>query len=142
MQLDGVLKCESIVAAFMGKEQVCERIYNEFGQIKHIHHILKPFYQATVVLQRTDFTMSDFYSTWLQLQNMLRKFLKKYKDDKLVTSPFQCMEKRTQQLIQTPTMMCALALDPRFCGDLDGEHRRLARFIVESMAKNSNNCRA
>lgn len=95
----------------------------EYEKIVHIQKVLKPFYQATIVLQRTDFTMSDFYATWIQLESSLQKLVKKYPDGSLATSLLEAMAKRKPQLIENPTMTCALALDPRFCGDLNGERK-------------------
>lgn len=105
---------------------MCENVHNDYDKIVHIHRVLKPLHQATILLQRTDFTMSDFYATWSQLEHLLEKLVKKYQDGKLATSLLKCMAKRKEQLIENPAMLCALALDPRFCGDLTGERRSRA----------------
>lgn len=109
------------MSSFKDTDKVCEYLLCEYGKIEHIHRILKPLYQATIVLQRNDFTMSDFFATWSQLEHLMQKLAKKYHDNNLATSLLECMAKRKQTLIDNPTMTCALALDPRFCAELTGE---------------------
>lgn len=112
--------------AFKDTDKLCEIIQIKFDVIEHMHRVLKPLYQATVVLQRTDFTMSDFYATWIQLEDSLQKIEKKHKNDPLALSLLRCLSKRKQKLIDNTTMLCALALDPRFYGDLSSHQKSQA----------------
>lgn len=112
--------------AFKDTEELCEIIHKKFDVIEHMHRVLKPLYQATVVLQRTDFTMSDFYATWTQLETSLEKIERKYNNDPLASSLLHCLSKRKQKLIDNTTMLCALALDPRFCKELSSNQKSQA----------------
>lgn len=126
IQLHSILKCEHIVLAFKDTETLCEVIHNKFGLIEHMHAVLKPLYQATVVLQSTTFTLSDFYATWVHLENKLQKILQKNNNDSLVSSLLHCLKKRKPQLINNKSMLCAISLDPRFCGELDSHQQAQA----------------
>lgn len=124
--MNHILKCYHIVTAFMQAEKVCKFVFLKWDAIKNLQQALKPLYQATVLMQTADFTMSDFYASWMQMENCLEKIIKKASDKRPAESLLDSVKKRKSQLFENKAMVCALALDPRFCGAIEGDSRRLA----------------
>lgn len=125
-QLDGVLKCHDIVIALMSNEALCLHIHRKWEEISQFQQILKPLYQATIVMQKSDFAMSDFYASYKQVHHKMGKLIRRYPEAKLAASLKTCLEKREPQLTEKSAMLCALALDPRFCNALDEEKKKKA----------------
>lgn len=127
--MNGILKCVHILNSFKDESRVCLSLLNNLETINRIHKVLKPLYQATIVLQMEDFTLSDFYSTWLQVEKKLQKISIKEKDQ-LAIRLLHTLGERKIQLIEKPAMICALALDPRFCTDLEDEKKKVATDLL------------
>lgn len=137
--------------AFKDEKNICFLLYNKWHVVKHLHRILKPLYQATIVMQKSDFTMSDFYASWVQVEEKLNKYVQKSRDAELATLLLHYMSKRKHKLFDNPAMSCALALDPRFCNELDENQKKRSldalvglwmRMKVFEMNKNVNNSEA
>lgn len=77
-------------------------------------------------MQRSDFTMGDFYASWIQVELVLNKFVNKGVCIELASILLHNMEKRKHRLLDNPAMVLALLLDPRFCSELEGERKVLA----------------
>lgn len=82
--------------------------------------ILKAPYQTTIVLQKENFTLSDFNVAWCDMVAKIKKRAKNKKTG-LATSLLKAIEKRQPKLFENPAMICALMLDPRLCNDLEHE---------------------
>lgn len=95
-------------------DALCNFINQKWQAIIRIQQALKPAYQATIVMQKADFCMSDLYASLNQVERNIKKILKRYPDDSLASSLQICLTARKPQLFDKPAMSCALALDPRF----------------------------
>lgn len=126
LQLADVLKCRHIITSFKEESTICNLLFNKWHAIEQLHRVLKPLYQATIVMQRSDFTMTDFYASWTQVEKVLNKYVRKGNCVELATLLLQNMEKRKHRLLDNPAMMCSILLDPRFCCEMEGERKVLA----------------
>lgn len=112
--------------AFKAESEVCNSLHREWKLVEQLQRVLKPLYQATIVMQLSDFTMSDFYASWNQAEEKLHKIVQKDCGGVLATLLLTNMEKRKNALLENPAMSCALLLDPRFCRDIQEEKKQLA----------------
>lgn len=78
------------------------------------------------MMQRSDFTMSDFYASWTQAEAILLKLVKKGCGVELAVLILDNMKKRKNSLLDNPAMLCAILLDPRFCCELEDNRKKLA----------------
>lgn len=77
-------------------------------------------------MQRSDFTMSDFYASWVQAETILSKLVNKGCGVELASLILDHMHRRKSSLLDNPAMLCAIILDPRFCCELKGDQKKLA----------------
>lgn len=111
--------------------------------MEEILHVLKIMYQATVVMQKEDFRLSDFYATWNFVDIKLNKLARKGNSTGLVSKMIIKLAQRKPQLLDSPTMSAALALDPRFCKELNNEQIGIAVKTLENLraqSMNQNKC--
>lgn len=118
--------CFPIIKHFEEKEKSCHLLLKKWHIIEEMVRVLKPFYQATVVLQKEDFTLSDLYTTWIYVQAKMEKYIRKKCYTSLSKLLLDAMNKRKIQLIENPAMTCALILDPRFCSELNIQQKASA----------------
>lgn len=83
---------------------------SEWNDIKIVVQILKLPYQATIEMQKIKYTLSDFYATWLNLTMNLDK----KKEFQLAADIKTGMKKREKGLIDTPSVLSSVFLDPRY----------------------------
>lgn len=125
---------------------MCELLLKKWNILEEIHKVLKPLYQATIVMQKRDFTLSDFYASWSQVEQKLKKYSKKQLSTNLVNKVIESMNARKHKLMDNPAMLCALLLDPRFCHELDDDQKEIAMNTLEAVwernrsLKRVNNC--
>lgn len=112
--------------AFKEEFAICELLHIQWKLVEQLHRVLKPLYQATIVMQRADFTMSDFYASWNQAEEILTKMVQKGYGGELASLLLTNMEKRKHVLLENPAMLCAILLDPRFCCELKDEKKEKA----------------
>lgn len=110
----------------MDEEKVCQMVLYKWNELKEIVSCLKVLYQATIAMQKEDFKLSDFYATWLYIMEKLREKLKRGNITNLANHLLEMLERRTPQLLENPAVISALALDPRFCNDLDDDQKKTA----------------
>lgn len=130
-----IIKCFNIIIAFKDKVQVCDLLYKKWHIVKETQRTLKPLYQATIVMQKSDFTMSDFYASWEQVEEKLNKYVRKDQGAQFALLLLQSMAKRKHSLLDNPAMLCALALDPRFCSELDDEQKKISKNALLNLWK-------
>lgn len=118
-QLNDILKCSHIVEHFASEENIiCKLLLTKWLVIQEITKVLKVMYQATIVLQKADFTLSDVYATIVLVEMKLEKYSKKLHVTSLAKHLLNSLVDRKKQIIENPAMMCAILLDPRFNCDL------------------------
>lgn len=101
--------------------------------IKEIVHVLKVAYQATIVMQKADFKLSDSFATCEYMEIKLRKYTQKENLTELAKHLLDMLAERKSKLIETATMSAAIALDPRFCSELDERQKELAINTLEHL---------
>lgn len=77
-------------------------------------------------MQKHDFKLSDFYASWIYMNTKLTKSLNKHNTTRLAEHLLKMLAQRKQQLLNNPTLISALALDPRFCNELDENQKETA----------------
>lgn len=84
----------------------------QWNQLEKIIEILKLPYDATLEMQREEFTLSDFYATWMKLTLKLSK----YNTEILASNLKKSMKdyENKYHLLNNPLMSSALFLDPRY----------------------------
>lgn len=92
-------------------------------------------YQATIVLQKEDFRLSDFFATWNFIDNKLKKLARIENPTRLANKMIKKLADRKPQLLDNPTMSAARVLDPRFCKDLNNHQMEMAVKILERLQK-------
>lgn len=120
------MKCVHVLQSFRNEEKICDLIFLKWGVVTEIVNCLKVVYQATIVMQKQDFKLSDFYTSWIYMEIKLKKCLERQNTTKLAQHLLDMLEKRKAQLIETPTMASAIALDPRFCFKLNSTQKQTA----------------
>lgn len=110
----------------MEEEKICKLVMQKWEALKEIVSCLKVLYQATIVIQKEDFKLSDFYATWIYIDVKLKKNLQKQNITNLSKHLIEMLEKRKPQIIMNPAVISALALDPRFCYKLDDIQKEIA----------------
>lgn len=102
--------------------------------MKNVLHVP---YLTTVVLQKNDFTLSDFFGCLQIIDIKLKQIIEspQRKATQLAQKLQQCINSRKPKLLDTPLMMCALFLDPRYkCAiDSDYEKIQLAKMTLEHL---------
>lgn len=84
-------------------------------------------------MQKRDFTLSDFYASWCQVEQKLEKYSKKQWATNLVNKVIESMNRRKHKLMDNPSMLCALLLDPRFCHEIDDDQREIAMNTLKAV---------
>lgn len=92
-------------------------------------------YQATIVLQKEDFRLSDFFATWNFIDNKLKKLARRENSTGLANKMIKKLADRKLQLLDNPTMSAARVLDPRFCKDLNNHQMDMAVKTLERLHK-------
>lgn len=120
------MKCSHILQSFRKEEKLCNLILLKWDVVTEILNCLKIIYQATIAMQKEDFKLSDFYTSYIYMESKLNKCLKKQNITKLAEYLLDMLGKRKTQLIENSTMTSALALDPRFCSELNSTQIQIA----------------
>lgn len=73
------------------------------------------------MLQKKDFTLSDFYGLFKVMNMKLSKIISdpNNKNKKLAADLRKCLNERKKPIIENPLMRCAVFLDPRYKYDID-----------------------
>lgn len=126
-QLLGVLECWYMVQFFAEKDKLCKLLSKKIEIIHEIVDALKVFYEATVLTQKPNFTLNEFYKCCIIAQLKLNGLIDKSPKTQLALHLLKSMKSRENQLIGNELMQCAKLLDPRFCDELDAEQMEQAK---------------
>lgn len=118
--MDGVLKCEHVMAVFT-EERLCLLLLRKLPVIKEIVESLKIMHEATVLAQKADFCLTEFYKCWIVTKLKLQARINQSSKTKLNTILLKSMQKRENRLLDNSLMKCAMLLDPRFCDEIEGD---------------------
>lgn len=89
--------------------------------VKEIVESLQIFYEATMVCQKADFTLTDFYKCWVIIKMKIHSRINLPSKTKLDALLLKSFNKREPKLIDNKLMKCAMILDPRFCDEINAE---------------------
>lgn len=98
-------------------------------------NVLKVMYQATIVMQKEDFRLSDFFATWNFIDSKLKKIARRDNSTGLANKMINKLADRKPHLLDNPTMSAARVLDPRFCKDLNNHQMDIAVKALEGLHK-------
>lgn len=127
--MDGVLNCESVMAAFP-EEQLCKLLLRRLPLVREIVECLKVMHEATVLSQKADFGLTEFYRCWVITKLKIQARINQRCKTNLYAHLLKSIEKRERQLLDNNLMKCAMILDPRFCDELEGEHLMQTKEIL------------
>lgn len=127
--MDGVLDCEHVMAAFP-EEQLCKLLLRKLPLVREIVECLKIMHEATVVSQKADFGLTEFYRCWVITKLKIQARINQRSKTKLYAHLLKSIQKRERQLLNNNLMKCAMILDPRFCDELEGEQAMQTKQIL------------
>lgn len=116
--MKGVLDCDYIITFFSNRDKLCKLLLTKIPIVEELVEILEIFYEATMVSQKADFTLSDFYKCWVVVQLKLKSRTVKPTKTNLGSYLLKSLMKREHQIIDNSLMRCAMLLDPRFCDEI------------------------
>lgn len=129
------MKIKEVIEFFAEAEEIFKTLLQKWDVLEEIEKNLFFPYLATTELQKVDICLTDFYGYYKVINmklnqmkfstqchtNLLEKLLEKF-------------DQRKSKFIDSPIMLCAIFLDPRFKKDLD-QHPEKIQF-VQSALKN------
>lgn len=132
LQLCGVLECQHVIAVFTG-DKVCTLLLRKLPVVKEIAESLKIMHEATVLSQKADFGLSEFYKCWVVTKLKIHARVNQSSKTKLNSNLLKSIQKRERQLLDNDLMKCAMILDPRFCDELEAEQAFQTKRIMVDM---------
>lgn len=114
---------------------MCKLLLQKWKILEEIMNVLKVMYQATIVMQKEDFRLSDFFATWIFIDNKLKKLARRENSTGLANKMINKLADRKTQLLDNSTMSAARVIDPRFCKDLNNHQMDMALKSLESLHK-------
>lgn len=136
-QINDVLKCEHVIRHFAKKERMCELLLKKWPVLKEMERVLKVPYLTTLMLQKAEFTLSDFFGCLkvitMQLDKIIAEPGRKY--TQLAEKLLHALSKRKTKLVDHPLMICALYLDPRYkCEVVNDQNKvKIAKLTLENI---------
>lgn len=110
-------------------------LLRKLGALEEMKDVLHVPYLTTVLLQKQDFTLSDFYGCLQIVELNLKRLIGRSqpKVTNLAERLLQCVNNRKSKLIDTPLMLCAVFLDPRYKCTIEANHEKvqLAKMTIE-----------
>lgn len=95
--------------------------------VDEIVRVLSVPYKATIVMQKESYTLSDFYACWHLMLRQLKKIRISHNKTDLAQNLLDKMVEREPQFFGNSAIVCALALDPRFCNQITELQKTIAR---------------
>lgn len=133
MQLKGFLRLKINWEHIEQVHEDFENIGDEFwDQIEELVDTLEYPYLATKAMEKRNFCYTDLYLWWMRIDLKLDIIIGDSPQFDFASSLKANMEARKKALFNTPIMMTALYLDPRFKNRLDGNETAVA---IETLQK-------
>lgn len=90
-------------------------LWQKWRTLDELIYILKIPYNATISLQRRDFTLSDTFGIWIGVKLHLKKVVDaKISKTKLDITMLNKLDSRNECIFEHPAMKAAIYLDPRY----------------------------
>lgn len=137
-QIRSILKCKHIVEHFASHESSAKLLLKKWYILEEIKQILHLPYLSTVMLQKKDFTLSDFFGCLQIMEMKLNKLINnpsRIQHTKLAENFKFCLDQRKKKLVDNPLMICAIFLDPRFKCEMDAYPQKIifAKLTLEQL---------
>lgn len=100
---------------------LCKLLLRKISIIKEIVESLQILYEATMVCQKADFTLTEFYKCWVIIKIKIHSRINLPSKTQLDILLLKSINKREPKLTDNELMKCAMLLDPRFCDELNAE---------------------
>lgn len=129
------MKCRNVIEFFSRSNKSCELLLRKLSALEEMESVLQIPYLTTVLLQKNDFTLSDFYGCFQIIELKLKRMIQspRPKMTNLAQRLLECMNNRKSKLLDTPLMLCAVFLDPRYKCTIESDHEKvqLAKLTIE-----------
>lgn len=117
LQLERFVELRAIIDELAKTDASLFVLDEEWETIKLIVKILHKPFRVTELLQKVNYTLSDFYAAWLQLKLYFGNLASKKNE------LAQCLSKAMNaakhcHLLENPLLLCSVFLDPRVKGIL------------------------
>lgn len=129
LQLESFMKLKNVVIQLSTDREFGDQFETNddfWEQITEIILVLKPLYIATKEMQKVGYGLSDFYISWLRIEKGLARVNSNGAILNLAVELTKALEARRSDLLNTPSMLAALYLDPRVKFKLDSFQKELA----------------
>lgn len=119
------MRCKAAIEHFKS-EKSCELLLKKWHVIIELVKVLKAAYLATISLQKSDVTLTDFFGCVKILEIKLKQQIGKVnRKTNLAEHLLFAIVSRMQKLTNTPLMICALYLDPRYNCELKNDPSKI-----------------
>lgn len=129
------MKCRNVIEHFSKTNKSCKLLLRKLNASEEMKDVLHVPYLTTVLLQKNDFTLSDFYGCFQIIEITLKRMIDspQRKITNLAQRLMECIYNRKSKLIDTPLMICAIFLDPRYKCTIESNHEKvqLAKMTIE-----------
>lgn len=120
-----MLRCKTAIEHFR-TEKACKLLLKKWHIMIELVKVLKSAYVSTLSLQKSDITLSDFFGCVKILEIKLSQQVAKQNRKTNLAEVLQTtINSRVQKLLDTPMMICALYLDPRYHCELKGNPAKI-----------------
>lgn len=137
IQIRDVFRCRNVIEYFAKSNKICQLLLRKWSVLDEMKKILHVPYLTTVLLQRNDFTLSDFHGCVQIIELKLKQMIQstQCKLTGLAQRMLDSMNKRKSKLIDTPLMLSAVFLDPRYKCTIEKEPEKvqLAKMTIEHL---------
>lgn len=124
-----------MIEHFAKTNKSCELLLRKWGALEEMKEVLHIPYLTTILLQKQDFTLSDFYGCLQIIELSLKRLIGRSQRTvtNLAERLLQCINNRKSKLVDTPLMLCAVFLDPRYKCTIEANHEKvqLAKMTIE-----------
>lgn len=131
-QLNDILRCEKTIKYFARSNKKFRYVLQKWTIIEELVAVLKYAYDATQAIQKQEYSLSDFYASWIKMKLKLEIAVEKESKTNLAFHLYEALKKREASLFNQG-MLCAIYLDGRFRKELTADQTALAKFILVTL---------
>lgn len=131
--MQDLLRMQNVIELFKNEEPAFRMILRRWNAIKETERILAIIYKQTLAVQKFDFTLSDFFGSWLRSELELNELSGIAGVTNLADKLVEALHNRKKELIDTRAMICALLLDPRYKSELTSDQIELGKMMFADL---------